>query len=361
MIVRLSPWKMFYTKWIDKYRDTEGIRMEKPEKEIILSIVISTYNRSQLLMKNLKRMINCKTQQVEFVVGDNASEDNTWEQLQTIKDSRVHLYHNDVNYGMPNQFLLVENTRGRYFLFLNDRDYILPKDIDRLVTILEELENCDFVVKYHMGLNSGYYSGEYIPLHYFHSKHPGHIIYNAEYYKRSVDRERIVSDLKRGKDVAYLPFSILCNVKQIYILKMAWVRCNPNLGKIKQLRSDPFGNMYLAPKRQADTFFANLEESRNWKEKNRINSIIIAQYRDSLRTVTSEYFFSLQTKGFVERYNWGGHTADGWVKNGIEFIKIVLGSKRIKDRKLFFQILYYTVVTWMNEAMLIARDKKKKC
>lgn len=350
---------MFYTKWIDKYRDIEGIRMEKPEKEIILSIVISTYNRSQLLMKNLKRMINCKTQQVEFVVGDNASEDNTWEQLQTIKDSRVHLYHNDVNYGMPNQFLLVENTRGRYFLFLNDRDYILPKDIDRLVTILEELENCDFVVKYHMGLNTGYYSGEDIPLHYFHSKHPGHIIYNTKYYKRSVDRERVIEDIKGGQNVPYLSFSLLSNAKQIYILKMAWVRCNTNLGRIQQLRKDALGNVYLAPQRQADTFFVYLEESRNWNWTKRINSIVTSQYRDSLRTVTSEYYFSLQTKDFVERYNWAGHMADGWAKNGIEFIKIVLGSKQIRDRKLFLQILYYTAVTWIQETKVIVMNKKK--
>lgn len=335
--------------------------MEKAEKEIVLSIIISTYNRSQLLMKNLKRMLNCKTQQVEFIVGDNASEDDTWEQLQTIKDGRVHLYHNEVNYGMPNQQLMVSHTVGRYFLFLNDRDYIIPKDIDKLVEVLKKLVDCDFVtVKYHAGLKEGYYSGEDIPLIYFACKHPGNIIYNLCFYKSCVDLKEVAKDIYEGKQLPYIAFRVLNRTEQIYILNIVWIRYNQNIGKIQQLRKDTLGNVYLSAQRQAASFFAFLEESINWDKTMRVNSILVSQYRDSLRTVTSEYYFSLQLRGFAERYNWDGHKANGWAKNGIEFIKIVLSSKRIKDRKLFLQILYYTAVTWMNEAKIIARDKKKK-
>ena len=111
----------------------------------VLSILISTYRRKELLQRNLEEMLACKDDRVEFILCDNASEDSTWEYMQSIKDSRVHKYRNEKNYGFENFWLISEYASGRYFMFVNDRDYIDPIDIRGLIRQLDSLEHYDFI------------------------------------------------------------------------------------------------------------------------------------------------------------------------------------------------------------------------
>ena len=66
--------------------------------KFLLSICISTYNRVEIISKNVKTYLqNLPKRSVELVVCDNGSDDNTFEILNEIKDDRFNLYRNKTN------------------------------------------------------------------------------------------------------------------------------------------------------------------------------------------------------------------------------------------------------------------------
>ena len=114
----------------------------------ILSIVISTYNRCELLKSNLEAMLLYEDENIEFIICDNCSTDHTWEMLNTIYDNRVKIFRNTQNFGAINAVLNITNVTSDYFTIVNDRDYILPQKITRLCNKLTELKDCDLLTTF---------------------------------------------------------------------------------------------------------------------------------------------------------------------------------------------------------------------
>ena len=69
------------------------------KSDVMLSICIGTFNRRDILLKNINRILEYKGEDIEIVIVDNASEDGTWETLQTLTDKRVRVFRDDVNKG----------------------------------------------------------------------------------------------------------------------------------------------------------------------------------------------------------------------------------------------------------------------
>ena len=65
---------------------------ESKDIGVLLSIIISTYNRKELVVGNISKMLECNRRDIEFIVGDNASSDGTFEEFSKIKDDTISLY-----------------------------------------------------------------------------------------------------------------------------------------------------------------------------------------------------------------------------------------------------------------------------
>lgn len=92
---------------------------------IVLSICIPTFNRSKLLSECIKRIILCQSEEIEIVVSDNASTDETQDAVKKIGDLRIKYYRNDKNLGFDaNVLKLVERASGDFLFFIVDEDYI---------------------------------------------------------------------------------------------------------------------------------------------------------------------------------------------------------------------------------------------
>jgi len=70
---------------------------------------------------------------------------------------------------------------------------------------------------------------------------------------------------------------------------------------------------------------------------------MMAIYKDSIMTVTWEYYFSLKIPGMAERNGYRGHRPEEWKKNGILFMLHVLGNKNFQKFGLNKEII---TVTW---------------
>lgn len=107
----------------------------------LLSICIATRNRGVYLARALERLQAIKGADIELLVIDGASTDNTSEVLETAAnaDPRLRYETLEINGGIDRDFnLSVEMAQGRYVWLCSDDDDILPGSIERLRCALSD-------------------------------------------------------------------------------------------------------------------------------------------------------------------------------------------------------------------------------
>jgi len=98
-----------------------------------VTIGIPTRNRRTYLMESIASALGQTYENVEVVISDNNSSDDTWEHLSSLKDSRIHAIHQGSDTGMVGNFNAVLNAAtGDLFLLLSDDDLLDPTAIEKL-------------------------------------------------------------------------------------------------------------------------------------------------------------------------------------------------------------------------------------
>ena len=96
-----------------------------------ISIIIPTFNRSKLLVEAIESCLRQDYQNLEVIVSDNASTDDTSEVVRKyLSDHRFKYYRNDSNIGMIKnwQKCVYEYISGDFFILISDDDYFLLND-----------------------------------------------------------------------------------------------------------------------------------------------------------------------------------------------------------------------------------------
>lgn len=105
----------------------------------VLSICIASYNKSEITTNHVKRILSCSNPELEVVVVDNASTDDTVERLNKISDSRLHVIVNKENIGgATNIAKAIFEGKGRFCLYSNDRDIVYPEKLDGFIEFLKK-------------------------------------------------------------------------------------------------------------------------------------------------------------------------------------------------------------------------------
>jgi glycosyltransferase involved in cell wall biosynthesis len=108
-----------------------------------LSICIPTYNRALYLRRCLQSVLSTKDNDIEVIVQDNCSPDNTEEIVNCFGDSRVKYYKNPKNIGgVLNAISIIEKANGDFIFFLTDDDYMLPGSIEKIKVFIEKGVDC---------------------------------------------------------------------------------------------------------------------------------------------------------------------------------------------------------------------------
>lgn len=114
---------------------------------IELSFCIPTYNRAQIVYQVVTEILQCSDSDIEVVVLDNGSTDNTLSLLGAITDRRLIVYSNGENKGgLYNVVNVINKARGEYLIFSTDKDHADFNEITRFKSFLLQ----------HRGLASGY-------------------------------------------------------------------------------------------------------------------------------------------------------------------------------------------------------------
>lgn len=166
------------------------------EKKYILSICIATYNRSKMLLELVNELLAWERGDVEISVTDNASTDDTIEQLQKIDNPRLTINRNPENIGgVNNTIQSIYNAKGKYALYCNDRDLI---DVQKLELLIEELykEEYSFIrltprTRKNNNMLKVYQAGCESFCNHEHNHHPTGMIFNVDIVKKHIAKEEI--------------------------------------------------------------------------------------------------------------------------------------------------------------------------
>ena len=126
--------------------------MTEPE---LVSIILPTYNRAELLPRAVNSVLNQTYQAWELLIWDDGSSDDTEDVIATFKDPRVRAF-TEPNHGMSyalNQAL--KQARGGLIAFLDDDDEWQADKLDRQVSFLRENPEVSLVFGNFRNINHG--------------------------------------------------------------------------------------------------------------------------------------------------------------------------------------------------------------
>jgi glycosyltransferase involved in cell wall biosynthesis len=108
--------------------------MEKPT----VSVVIPTYNRAHLIRKSIQSIINQAYKDLEIIVVDDSSSDNTEEIVKSFKDERIRYIRHENNRGAPAaRNTGIKAAKGEYIAFEDSDDEWLPQKLERQMKVFE--------------------------------------------------------------------------------------------------------------------------------------------------------------------------------------------------------------------------------
>ena len=110
--------------------------MEKP----LVSVVTITRNRGSLLKRCITSVLSQTYSNIEHIVVDGASDDNTDEVVAGFKDHRLRFEKLDYNWPLKETMdHAIGMCRGKYLSFLDSDDEYLPSKIEKQVALIENL------------------------------------------------------------------------------------------------------------------------------------------------------------------------------------------------------------------------------
>ena len=132
-------------------------------KQPLLSICIPTYNRAEILRRTLAKITSDKDfdEDIEIVISDNASTDNTQKVCQEFCASykNIHYYKNDENINDSNFFLVLSKGRGKYVKLSNDT---ITYKTGALKSIKEKIQQASLDENIFFFQNNEFYSSKSI-------------------------------------------------------------------------------------------------------------------------------------------------------------------------------------------------------
>jgi glycosyltransferase involved in cell wall biosynthesis len=98
-----------------------------------VTIGIPTINRSKLALRAIRSALSQTYADVEVIVSDDASTDDTVQRIREIQNARLVLFEQQQRLGLVGNFdFCLRHATGEFFLLLGDDDVLLPIAIERL-------------------------------------------------------------------------------------------------------------------------------------------------------------------------------------------------------------------------------------
>ena len=103
----------------------------------LVTIITVTYNSSKYVRDAIEGVLAQTYTNIEYIIGDDCSTDDTWSIIREYKDPRIKAYRNETNLGeYPNRNKAILMSTGEYLLFIDGDDYIYPHGLSYYVDLI---------------------------------------------------------------------------------------------------------------------------------------------------------------------------------------------------------------------------------
>lgn len=111
--------------------------METSKKQPLVSVVLPTYNRAHLIVKSIETVLEQSYKNLELIVVDDCSTDNTRQRVKDIKDSRLKYIKIERNAGPAYaRNKGIKLSGGEYIAFQDDDDRWMRDKLQKQVDVL---------------------------------------------------------------------------------------------------------------------------------------------------------------------------------------------------------------------------------
>ncbi len=105
----------------------------------LVSVVTLTHNRAYLLGRAMHSVLAQTYQNIEYIVVDGASTDNTQDVVSSFHDPRIKYFYREDNDITENINYGIKQASGSYVTFLDDDDEYTPLKIEKQIVLIESL------------------------------------------------------------------------------------------------------------------------------------------------------------------------------------------------------------------------------
>lgn len=282
--------------------------------EIIISFCVPSYNRAEMTVLMVNSILRYQGNDIEVIVTDDASPDNTIVKLDEIKDKRLRIIQNKSRLGgAGNMIESLRYSKGKYSFVAFSREEIDSKAIPELI---ELLRTCKYSIVYCGEDQKNHSNAEYkrgIPALRklaYKSLHPTGMIFRTDYLNKSLKKYKaeecgqifsffphdfIAADLAIENDILLYNKKVRIRVKEHYIKNSKSDNSAVN-EKNKIIWFYPSGRVQQFEKHVAHLSKLNISE----KEK---AMALIYMYRMLLSHCTISYQLMAKDKLNCDHYN----------------------------------------------------------
>lgn len=111
----------------------------------MITIVLPTYNRADLLPRAINSVIDQTYPNWELIIWDDGSTDSTAEILSTFQDERIKYYFDENHGAAYARNRALEKARGKYIAFLDSDDTWTPEKLALQFSTLEKFPQIDLL------------------------------------------------------------------------------------------------------------------------------------------------------------------------------------------------------------------------
>ena len=105
-----------------------------------ITVILTSFNHAKFIAEAIDSVLNQTFKDFEFIIWDDASEDNSWKIIQSYKDNRIQSFRNDVQkrgtYGLNK--VISDIAKGEYIAIHHSDDVWELDKLEKQVTFLDQ-------------------------------------------------------------------------------------------------------------------------------------------------------------------------------------------------------------------------------
>ena len=115
--------------------------MNKITQDPLISVLLSVYNDEKNIEESIKSILSQTYKNIELLVIDDCSTDNTYKVINEVKDSRIRIFRNKDNQGLTKSLnTLIKESKGHILARQDSDDISLPNRLEIQYNELQKLQ-----------------------------------------------------------------------------------------------------------------------------------------------------------------------------------------------------------------------------